>query len=160
MRRFTLAAYACIAAVAFVFYGSVPLSLAAGFLCIPLRKKYAEHEEKKRKEVLVSQFRDLLYSVSASVSAGRQMEQALIESEADLLRIYPPGSPIIEELGIMNRRITESRESAADVLRDFAERSGCADIRDFSDVFSSCRSTGGDVESVVLRTSSDLAEKI
>ena len=65
------------------------------------------------------QFRDLLYSISASVSTGRQMPEALKEAEQNMKLIYKEDSCIVLELTNMVKRLNEYRESEEEILRIF-----------------------------------------
>ena len=50
----------------------------------------------RRMNLLTVQFKDLLYSLSASVAAGRQMGEALVEAEQNLAVMYEAKEPIMK----------------------------------------------------------------
>ena len=83
-----------------------------------------------------------------------------MEARENLLEIYPPSAPINAELEQMSRRMKAGGESDREVLFDFAKRSGSEDARNFADVYYTCLTTGGDLVSVVNRTSEVILEKI
>ena len=143
-----------------LFYGNplAGLVLTAGFVFFfPVYKKTVI--EKKRSQRLV-QFRDMLYSVSSSVSAGRTMGQALEESVDFWKSTYGPDDYIMKELDYMTRQIKEGNEKDSVVLRQFAERSGLEDAADFAAVYESCRITGGDLPKAINRATSIIGDKI
>ncbi|MBQ7264487.1 MAG: type II secretion system F family protein [Firmicutes bacterium] len=114
----------------------------------------------KRKANLNMQFKDLLYSISSSLSAGRSVETAFMEAPKDLEMLYPnPETDIIKELEYINSglRLNETIES---LLYDFSQRSGDEDIKSFADVFISCKRTGGNLIEVVRITSNIISDKI
>ncbi len=157
---FAALAGAAAAFIAFTFYRSIALSLislAAGPALLPL---YARYKLEKRRALMREQFRDLLYSLSASFAAGRQMPEALAEGLENLSLIYDLDTPMIEELTQMKLGIYENRMRDDELLKGLAERSGIEDIRNFAEVYAICRSTGGDVESVIVRASDMLTEKM
>ena len=72
--------FGCIAMIVFLFYRSLILAVLSGALIRRLQPLYEKHMVKKRQMELDRQFRDLLTSLSASIAAGRQMEEALAEA--------------------------------------------------------------------------------
>ena len=153
--------YACISTAAYLFYHSVAVSLVLG-LSAGIFKGYVEKRmAEKRMEKLEAQFRDMLYSLSASVAAGRQMDEALIEAEENLSVIYGAGEPIMRELRYMRINIVENKESDKPLLTDFAFRSKSEDINNFVQVYIlACRNTGGDLEKVIEHTSEIITDKM
>jgi tight adherence protein B len=70
--------------VAYVFYRSALLCAIAsplGLLYLPYRRK---RQIVIRRDALKQQFRDMLYSLSSSLMAGKTMESALWEARVDL----------------------------------------------------------------------------
>lgn len=157
---FCLAGYGVLFTVFFLFYRSAVVSALAGGLVWFLRPRFASLLAERRRQELLRQFKDMLYSLSASVTAGRQMGQALIEAFDNLSAMYPPDSPIMGELAAMKRSLTENNAGDAELLVAFAERSGCEDIRSFVQVYLTCRSTGGDLEKVIASTAKILMDKM
>ena len=78
---FYLVGYVCIFVVVYLFYHSMILSLVSGVLVHKAVPYFRNRMAARRLAVLNIQFKDMLYSLSASVAAGRQMEDALIEAE-------------------------------------------------------------------------------
>ena len=144
----------------FLFYHSLILSALCGFLVIRMKPYYASWRAQQRRRKLQHQFKDMLYSLSASFTAGRQMPEALVEAADTLSAMYGPEEPIMMELAHMKRCILENNESDSELLTDFAARSGCEDISNFVQVYIICRNTGGDLEKNISRTVSILTDKM
>lgn len=146
--------------VGLLFYENVILSAIlsfAGILYIPVRKK---EQLRKRKEVLNLQFKDALYFLSVSLSAGKSFETALIDAQKSLIGIYPDQNcDILRELEIMNGRILMN-EPVEKVFCDLAERSGIEDIKSFADVIMISKRAGANLVEVVKNTSATIAEKV
>lgn len=155
-----LSAGAAIFALGYIFYRSIVLALLltpAALLYPGFRKKELI---RKRKNELNLQFREALYSVAASLSAGKSIETALRDAEKELAIQYPDaGTYILGELGQINKRISMN-ETIEEALADFAERSHSEDIRNFSEVFAICKRTGGNLVQVVKNTAEIISEKI
>lgn len=155
-----LTAGAVLFAVGFIFYRSIILSL----LLLPLALKYpgirTREIIRKRKNELSLQFREALYSIAASLSAGRSMEASLRDAQQELSLQYPDeGTYIILELEQMNKRL-EMNETMEQVLTDFADRSHLEDILNFTDVFIICKRTGGNLVQVVKNTAEIISDKM
>lgn len=159
-QRFVIAALALGMTTGMLFYDSpvagIFLTLSCGFY-LP---RYRQNIREKKKAQLLLQFRDLLYSISSSVSAGRTVAQAMEESVDFWKATYEENDYIMKELTYMNGRIEKSGEKDIDVLRDFAARSGLGDISDFVSVYESCRLTGGDLPRAINRATTIIGDKI
>lgn len=159
-KKFLLVAGISFMAIGYVFYHSLILSLIFLVLLFPGLKWYQELHIEGQKKALKEQFRDMLYSLSASLSAGRQMAESLKEAEENLRLIYKPDTLLVVELSYMVKRIFESRESEEELLKDFAKRTTIEDIVLFVDTYYTCRTVGGDSVKVVLKTSEILLDKM
>jgi tight adherence protein B len=155
-----LAAGAVIFTAGYIFYRSIVLSL----LLIPLALIYPRFRTKdiikKRKNELNLQFREALYSIASSLSAGKSIESAFKDAQKELSIQYPDaGTYIIMELEQINKRL-EMNETIEEALADFATRSHLEDILNFADVFTICKRTGGNLVQVVRNTAEIISEKI
>jgi tight adherence protein B len=154
-----LAAGAVIFTAGYIFYRSIVLSL----LLIPLALIYPRFRTKdiikKRKNELNLQFREALYSIASSLSAGKSIESAFKDAQKELSIQYPDaGTYIIMELEQINKRL-EMNETIEEALADFATRSHLEDILNFADVFTICKRTGGNLVQVVRNTAEIISEK-
>lgn len=152
--------YCCIFIVFYLFYHNWIISTLSGVLIIRGKTYIEARLADKRMNTLNIQFKDMLYSLSASVAAGRQMEEALVEAEENLSMLYGNDEPIMTELKHMRISIVENKESGKLLLKDFAFRSKNEDINSFSQVFATCRDMGGDLEKIIGHTTEILTDKI
>lgn len=157
---FMVLGYLGIGSIVFLFYHSILLAALGGLLIKKLYPLYEEYMVNIRMQKLEKQFKDLLYSVSASVASGRQMSRALVEAHDNLCVMYDDDEPIMVELSHIKRSILENNESDRVLLADFAERSKCEDINNFVQVYITCRNLGGDLEKIISRTSDILTDKM
>lgn len=144
----------------YIFYRSVILSL----LLVPLALIYPRFRTKdiikKRKNELNLQFREALYSISSSLSAGKSIETSFKDALKELSIQYPDAETyILKELEQINKRI-DTNETIEKALADFAARSHLEDIVNFADVFAICKRTGGNLVQVVKNTAEIISEKI
>ena len=137
-----------------VFFSLV--GLFAMKLLIPI---YRENRRKARHKKLEQQFLALLDALAASLASGSNTQKAFENSCTDLLVQYQENDFIVRE----TRQILDgvSQNVGIDViLRDFAARSGNDNIVNFAEVFYTCFSKGGNMQTTVLSTYSSIREKI
>lgn len=158
--RFLAIGYICSFAVAYLFYHSLYLSAVAGLVPVLLIKRYSIALAEKRKAFLLIQFKDMLYSLSSSVAAGRQLAEALDESLESLRTMYEENTPLVKELDYISRCKNENKQSEDKLLLKFAQRSHCEDIQNFTEVCITCRETGGNLMEVLASTCEILNDKM
>ncbi|ULO10550.1 type II secretion system F family protein [Paenibacillus sp. 19GGS1-52] len=146
--------------IGYLFYHQWLLSLllAPGGAYAP--RLLRDYLLRRRRSVLNLQFKQTLFSLSSSLSAGRSVENAFREAVLDLRMLdQEGGGDMISELNIICARM-EYGQPVEEALHNFSERAGMEDIERFADVFSVCKRTGGDLVEVVRRTSTIIGEKL
>ncbi len=144
----------------YVFYADVLPALFIGGLSLLGIGIYKRSLAEKRKGELRIQFKDMLYSISSSVTSGRHMDEAIIESEKTIAcLLYTSPSPR-DQVKNMCRIMRETNCSEETVLIDLSERSKVREICDFTDVCLTCRTTGGDINMMIQKAVSLLTENI
>lgn len=146
--------------VGYIFYKSFVLAtvLAAVGLAFPrFRKQQLIH---LRKNKLYVQFKQALSCLSSSMAVGKSIETAFREALEDLKLLYPdPGCLIVVEFSIICRKV-ENGEPIEFALKNLADRSHLEDVRNFTDVFLTCKRTGGNLMEVMKRTATVIGEKL
>lgn len=146
--------------IGYVFYQNAFLALLLTPIAIFYPKIKAKELLQKRKNELNFQFKDMLYSLSASMSAGKALEPAFREALNDLKIIYPNDDEyIIKECENIIKNL-DMNERIEDVLEDLAERTQIEDIISFVDVLQACRKAGGNIVEVMRTTTSLINDKI
>lgn len=157
---YSLIAAIFIFAVSYLFYRS---ALFAAALC-PLGIIYLKYKRQKliikRKNELNLQFKDLLISLSSSLSAGRALENAFDGALEDLLVLYPSDEAyIIKETKIIIHKLSYNI-TVEEAISDFAKRSGIDDIKNFADVIVICKRTGGNLIDAIKNSAGIISDKI
>ncbi len=144
---------------AFFFYRSM---WAVGFLWpiglllyLTLQKEKGE----KRRARLEQEFQDCMYSLSANLRAGYSVENAFVESMPDMEALFGKQSLIVKELQQIKRGLSNN-VTLEELLKDFGLRSASNRIREFSEVFSIARASGGNLPGVLSSTADLIGEKI
>jgi tight adherence protein B len=146
--------------VGYLFFNSLIAAAVLGLCSVPLERYWRKSRAAARRRQLALQFKDMLFSLSASFQSGRHMREALLEAQVNMRLAYPEDAPINAELTRMVRSIEAGGEREKDVLFDFARRSGIEDALNFADVYFTCLTTGGDVVSVTAHAAETIMDKM
>lgn len=153
-------AFALAMVVVMIFFGSAILGIVVGvLLAIKAPGIYAEFRKKQRLKSIREQFRDLLESLSASYSAGRNTPDAFSDATNDMTSIYGEESDIVRELELINTGLKNNINIEV-LLQDFAQRCGLDDVTSFANVFEVCNRQGGDLKRVVNQTRDIISDKM
>ncbi len=146
--------------VGWLFYDSALVSAAVICLSVYFKTPYKNYLKIKRQEELLMQFKDLLYSMSSSISVGRSIGQALIESRIFWKNTYSDSDYIMIELLEMEKKMCQSKITDIEVLEDFEKRSGLSDVSDMVLVCKTCKRTGGNMTEALTKCSNIISDKI
>ena len=105
------------------------------------------------------QFRDAMQSVAAALQAGYSMENAWRESEKEMTELYGQDGIFVGELHQINQAVGMN-QPIEKLLYEFALRSDCEDIQNFSDVFLFAKRSGGDFHKIIATTIEHISDKI
>lgn len=148
------------AGIAFIFYKEFLLALLCTLpgLLVPRFRKVRLITGRKAK--LILQFKQALYCLSTSLTAGRSVDNSFREARKDLQLLYPdPNCLIVREFEVIVRRL-DNGEPIEHAVADFAARAQCEDVSNFSDVFTTCKRTGGNLVEVIRRTAGIIGDKL
>ena len=146
--------------IGYLFYDVLWGALLTLPVCLAISPYLKRLLAERRRKELRDQFRDALYSFSASFATGRYLTEALGEARKYLTGIYGEQAVLVREFGEMYRLITGAGASEVDVWQDLARRTRLEDIADLAAVFRACRDAGGDLVRAVDKASGVLAEKM
>ena len=135
------------------------LLLQEGFWLFRESQKYRNYLKEKRMQNLLFQFRDMMESLSASYSAGKNTQGAFQDACADLISIYGEKADIVHELKLIVSGLYNG-QNIDDMLANFALRSHLDDIESFATIFEVTNRYGGNLKKVVGETRQIINEKI
>jgi tight adherence protein B len=148
-------------AVGYVFYQSIAWAAVISLPGLFYPKMKNKDLINARKVKLLLQFKEALYALSSSLSAGKSVPMAFKDCYNDLKLMYEETSDcyILDELQFIIRRI-DRNETIEDALADFAERSALDDVQTFAYIFTTCTRTGGNLKEVIRNSSQIIGDKI
>jgi len=155
-----LAAGLVMGLIGFVFYKNIVLSLLLGLSGFWFPRIWRDIMIKRRKDKLLIQFRQALYCLSSSLTAGKSIENAFRDALADLKLLFiEPSNLIVREFTTIVQRL-DNGEPIEKAVNDLSNRANIEDISNFTDVLITCKRTGGNLIEVMRRTTGILTEKL
>ena len=147
--------------VGMLFYNNVIWSLVLSLIGLYYPKIKTKEIIQKRRSTLLLQFKEALYSLSASLSSGRSVKNAFKDATYEMEMLFERGKNnlILPELEIINKKL-ELNETIEDALNSFAERSNIEEIETFADVFTASTKVGGDLKKIINDSSKMIGDKI
>lgn len=148
------------AVVVYAFFRNIIFTIVGGIFCaFIVPPYYREHKRNSRLNSLRAQFKDLLESLTASYSAGRNTVDAFGDAREDMISIYGEEADIVQELQVICSGLANNI-NIEQLLLNFAERSGLDDVMSFANVFEACNRQGSDLKRVVSETRDIINDKI
>lgn len=145
--------------VSYLFYFSIISFLLMTPYLYYCFKKESKILQKKRMVQLRREFKEGIQALLSALDTGYSVENAFAEACKDLAMIYPEGSYITTEF----KRIVygiRMNKTAEQMLADFGERSGLEEIRNFAEIFTIAKKSGGDLLMIIRSTVQTIREKI
>lgn len=147
-----------ISIISILFYNSfVPCIFLYPFEVF-LIKATADYLRKKRQKRLRLEFKEMIESLSANMSAGYSLEMAFASAYEEMRSIYKGGSHIEKELIIIKKGI-QLNGCVEHLLEDFGLRSGIQDIKEFAEVVSVAKRAGGNIVGIIKKTSENIRRR-
>ncbi len=106
---------------------------------------------KKRLRQLEIQFKDAIQAISASLSAGLSVENAVAAAERELELMYGAKGIMCRELRHMTQQIHMNRP-VEELMSGFAERSGLDEAENFARIFRIAKRSGGQLVPIIRHT--------
>lgn len=160
LRGYFLKTYGVIFLCAYVFYKNLAIALIAGLFSAAGLGVYRKSLAEERRNQIRLQFKDMLYSMSSSITSGRHLQEAIGDSLETVTLIHGEDAILAAEIRNMRRLMNETNCTAEDAMQDMADRSGVKEIADFTDVCVICQYTGGNLADMIAKAVMLLTQNI
>ena len=144
---------------AWFFYRS---ALAVPFLLLlvpPLSRRLEDGRRERSRVRLREEFKEALGSMVTALRAGFSAENAVKETCMEMELLYGRESEICREFSLMIRGMGAGMP-LEQMMCDFGERSGIADVKEFAQTFVIARRSGGNMVEIMSRTVSLLQDRM
>ena len=123
-------------------------------------QRYMSYMIAKRRTRLRNEFKELLYSFSASFAIGSSMQSAMKDGCKKLREIFDEDSIMLGELEGMCSKLESTASDPVFLWEDLASRCVVEDIKLFSEVYRGCTSSGGNMIVAIEAAAKTIGEKI
>lgn len=145
--------------ISWLFYQSI-YGMALSIVIFPgIFKIYKKEKIEKQKEELLYQFKESIQIMAGALQAGYSPENALIETQKDMIQLFPENSDMCRELHFMNQQISLNI-TLEKLFIDLAVRSHVEDIISFSQVFTFAKRSGGNFNKIWKESANRIGEKV
>lgn len=145
--------------IAWTFYRSFLaffLLAPIGAIIYPLYKR--RDLCRARQAALAMEFKETIGLLGSFLFAGYSVENAFVATQKEIEKLYGKRAMMAQELSEMIRGFGLNKPPEL-LLMEFAERSTLSDIRNFAEVFSIAKRSGGDLRVITERTADIIREK-
>lgn len=126
-----------------------------GIIFLPLR---VNQIIAKRQRMIKRQFRDMLESLSTSLSSGKNVIDSFLNVQQDLMMQYDEDAFIQNELRVIISGIQNNQDIEV-LLYDFGRRTGVKDIVMFASIFRISYRKGGNIKDIIKNTNDIMKDK-
>lgn len=147
--------------ICWLFYDSLRASaVLLPFAVVDYRKMKREKKRKRDMELAV-QFKAMIEAVAGSLQAGYSLERAFADAGRDLELIYGDRQKamILRELSLIRTGLSMNIPLET-LLKDFGNRSGNEDIRNFANVVLVAKKSGGNLVHIIQKTVQCMGDKL
>ncbi len=143
----------------FFFYRSMWGAAALCPVGVYAYLSFQRDKGERRKRKLETEFKDCMMSTAANLRAGYSVDNAFTECIQDILPLYGKTSLMLGELYRIKKGLCNN-QPLEELLQELGQRSGCASIREFGEVFYIARQSGGNLPGVMQATANLIGETI
>lgn len=145
---YSLEAILLIGLVGYFFYRSIIMTLIFMPMVFMFLRIKQRDLANKRQLLLQMQFKDLLISVNSSIRAGYSLENAFCESYKDVSMFYGEDSIISREIANIRVGLSNGR-TLISLIYELGKRSQVDDIKDFAEILTIGKRTGGNIGEIL-----------
>lgn len=145
-------------AVGMLFYDAIWVSVLFIPIGIFLFKRRIIQLRKNKAERFEMSFKDFLVSISDYMNTGYSIENAIKESYRDMAQTYGHDSKICEEIRLMVSRINLN-VNVETIFLDFSNRCGLKNVKQFAQIFSVAKRTGGNMSEIIRSVTDEIVLK-
>jgi len=143
----------------YIFYRSLVVFLIfiPFGIIVPLTKR--KELKNRQLQQLNLEFKEGILLLSSFLSAGYSVENSVISASVELSVLYGEEGLITKEFRFIERQIHMNR-SVEQAFLEFALRSGLDDVKNFAEVFSTAKRSGGELVSIISHTADVIRDKV
>lgn len=156
---YALRSYCIIAIILYLMYKSIIVCILGIPIIFIWMKAIRKALIKKRKQQLLLEFREFLYSLIVCLGSGYSIENGIPQILRDMDLLYPEGSYMTEEIKIIQKRL-QLGEQVESAFTQFSERANTSAIAMFVSSLSIGLHQGGNLVDVLKENSNMIIDQV
>lgn len=145
--------------ICYLFYDSYQACLLLFPFAILDYRSMKKLKLEQQKYQITMQFKGMIEAFVTSLNAGYSLEQAFINSRRDLELVYERDAAIFEEYDTIFAGL-KMNVPLEEMLKNFGKRSGIEDIKNFANVMTAAKKSGGNLIRIIKKTVNSIADKL
>lgn len=141
------------------FYRSIVAAVPLTGVGVMYYRMLKQKRIEKFRQQLVMEFRECILAVGTSLQAGYAVENAFRECGDDMKMLFGEEALICQELELIRRGLVINI-TLEELLKDLAERSNAAEVRQFADVFAIAKRNGGSLPDIISSSAELIGRQI
>lgn len=153
-----LTAWGYTLAVAIIFYRSFWALLALTPLCFIRFRNWYSRTLDKKKSRFKQQFKDFVLTISANMSVGYSLENAVFRAGKELALLYEKPARIFTEISVIGHQLQLNIPIERAFLEMY-ERTEDEEVKNFTTCFVTAKRSGGNLVAIIDEISHQISEK-
>ncbi|MDL2249162.1 type II secretion system F family protein [Lachnospiraceae bacterium OttesenSCG-928-J05] len=153
-----LTAWGYTLAVAIIFYRSFWALLALTPLCFIRFRNWYSRTLDKKKSRFKQQFKDFVLTISANMSVGYSLENAVLRAGKELALLYEKPARIFTEISVIGHQLQLNIPIERAFLEMY-ERTQDEEVGNFTTCFVTAKRSGGNLVAIIDEISHQISEK-
>lgn len=150
---------ALMALISYAFYESAIAFLAALPMGVWHMRRWQKECIGQKRQEFQRQFLEAIQSISASLSVGYSLENAMREAKKEMSVLFDGKSAIHREFDYMLRQI-HLQIPVEQIMTEWAERVEQEDVKNFAEVLTTAKKSGGNMIEIIRNSISQIRDKL
>lgn len=156
--RYILIYMAGLVLISILFFNSlIPMIFLSPAIIVLLKNKRVALKEKRQKTLRL-EFKELMVSLAANMSAGYSLEKSMINSYDEMNSLFGDKCYMCQEILWMKKGL-DMNVDPVELFADLGDRSGVFEIVEFAQVVSVGKKSGGDTIRIIKRMTDNITRK-
>ena len=144
--------------ISILFFNSlIPMIFLSPAIIVLLKNKRVALKEKRQKTLRL-EFKELMVSLAANMSAGYSLEKSMINSYDEMNSLFGDKCYMRQEILWMKKGL-DMNVDPVELFEDLGDRSGVFEIVEFAQVVSVGKKSGGDTIRIIKRMTDNITRK-
>ncbi len=145
--------------IAYLFYHNIWAMCCFLPLLVPGVKSWEYQKEQSLRKEFQIQLKDYLQALSAALSTGYALENAMVEARGELCQQYPSKARIMRDTLVMEQ-LLKMNMPPDQVWNEWAKRTDLRELQQFTEVFIIAKKSGGNANEIIKNAIINICDSV